>query len=76
MEKFIIKNKDGSVIDLTSRELEIISLLKIGKRTKWIANELILSPRTVDNHILRIREKAGAISREELCDLVIKKKPY
>lgn len=74
MEKFIIKNKDGSVIDLTSRELEIISLLKIGKRTKWIANELILSPRTVDNHILRIREKAGAISREELCDLVIKKK--
>ena len=51
---------------LTDRELEILKLVGEGKRNKEIAQELNLSPKTVDVHRCHIREKLGLNSGPEL----------
>ncbi|WP_417666436.1 response regulator transcription factor [Pseudidiomarina sp.] len=44
---------------LTDREMEVYMLLGQGYTTKRIANELHLSPKTVDSHKEHIKEKLG-----------------
>ena len=51
---------------LTARELEIITLAVEGKASPAIAAELMLSSRTVENHLARIYKKLGINSRTEL----------
>jgi len=68
MKRLVINSSNGSKIILTERESQILAFVSIGKKTKWIARELDLSPRTIDNHIFRIREKTESISREDLCE--------
>jgi DNA-binding NarL/FixJ family response regulator len=51
---------------LSTREAEILSLLGSGKTTKEIAHSLALSPRTVDAHRARIKQKLGVKSIAEL----------
>jgi DNA-binding NarL/FixJ family response regulator len=50
---------------LTSREQDILMLLADGIGQKAIAEELVLSPKTVATHIQRILAKLGAHSRAE-----------
>jgi DNA-binding NarL/FixJ family response regulator len=50
---------------LTSRELEVLRLLTDGMRPKEIARELVISPKTVANHIQRVLGKLGAHSSAE-----------
>ena len=52
--------------DLSRREQEIASLVARGLSNREIAEKLWLSPRTVENHRLRIMRKIGAGSRAEL----------
>jgi PAS domain S-box-containing protein len=52
-------------INLTPREKEILRLLAAGKRTKAIADQLPISPVTVNNHIRHILTKLGAHTRLE-----------
>ncbi|MBQ6453434.1 MAG: LuxR family transcriptional regulator [Coriobacteriales bacterium] len=49
--------------DLTAREREIISLIKMGKTTKEISTMLCLSTKTVDSHRASIRRKLGLPER-------------
>lgn len=56
----------NSIDRLTDRELEILRLIGSGKRNKEIADELNLSPKTVDVHRCHIREKLGLNSGPEL----------
>jgi two-component system, LuxR family, response regulator FixJ len=50
---------------LTEREAEILTLLANGAGQKAIANELVLSPKTVATHIQRILAKLHVHSRAE-----------
>jgi DNA-binding NarL/FixJ family response regulator len=48
---------------LTERETEVVRLLSRGLRTKQIARELDISPKTVDRHIQNGYRKMGVTSR-------------
>jgi DNA-binding CsgD family transcriptional regulator len=50
---------------LTARELEILRRVVAGKRDAEIAEELVLSPRTVGHHVSAILRKLGVRSRGE-----------
>jgi DNA-binding CsgD family transcriptional regulator len=50
---------------LTSREMEVLSLIAQGWRTRDIAETLYLSPRTVGHHITAILGKLKVHSRDE-----------
>lgn len=52
-------------IHLTEREREVLSYLALGWKTKYIAEELGVSPYTARNHIENLRTKLGASSRLE-----------
>jgi two-component system response regulator NreC len=52
--------------DLTPREAEILSLLAVGHTNPEIAEQLVLSVRTVETHRANIQRKIGAGSRAEL----------
>ncbi|MDX2565264.1 LuxR C-terminal-related transcriptional regulator [Streptomyces sp. TX20-6-3] len=51
---------------LTSREQEIAVRAARGQSSREIADALVLSPRTIDNHLQRIYAKLGVTSRKEL----------
>lgn len=53
---------DGS---LTQRELQVLTLLADGQGSKTIAQELVISPKTVASHVQRILAKLGAHTRGE-----------
>jgi two-component system NarL family response regulator len=51
---------------LGQRELDVLRLVVQGKTDNEIGGELYISPRTVQNHLTRIREKTGLRRRSEL----------
>lgn len=53
-------------IDLTRREGEIAEYVVDGASTAEIASLLVLSPRTIENHLLNTYRKIGVDSREDL----------
>jgi DNA-binding NarL/FixJ family response regulator len=50
---------------LTRRELQVLRLLAAGRNQREIAEELVISPRTVGTHIEHILEKLGVRSRAQ-----------
>ena len=50
---------------LTTRELEVLSLLAQRLRNAEIAERLVVSPRTVDHHVSRILAKLGVRTRAD-----------
>ncbi|MBA3412325.1 MAG: response regulator transcription factor, partial [Actinobacteria bacterium] len=50
---------------LTRRELEILRLVAVGRTNREIAQQLFLSPRTVDMHVRNMLGKLGCRSRTE-----------
>jgi len=52
--------------DLTNRELEVLRLIALGKSTKEIAGDLIVSPHTVYTHRKNIMRKLGVNNGSEL----------
>jgi DNA-binding NarL/FixJ family response regulator len=48
---------------LSEREVEVLCLLARGLANKAIAERLVLSPKTVKNHIAHIYEKTGISTR-------------
>jgi pimeloyl-ACP methyl ester carboxylesterase/DNA-binding CsgD family transcriptional regulator len=50
---------------LSGRQIEVLAMLAEGKRTREIAEALVLSDRTVERHIAGIYEKIGARNRSE-----------
>ena len=50
---------------LTERQLEVLRLLDSGHTNAEIADELVLSTRTVDRHVAEILAKLGVNSRRQ-----------
>jgi two-component system response regulator FixJ len=59
---------------LTPREREVLDLLTQGKQNKSIAQDLGVSPRTVEIHRARVMEKMGAHSIAELVHMMMSQK--
>lgn len=60
-----MKQPDVSLADLTRREVEVLRLLAQGLDNTTIAEELVLTPRTVQNHVSNIYSKLAVASRAE-----------
>ncbi len=56
---------------LTPREREVLDLMTLGKQNKSIAQDLGVSPRTVEIHRARVMEKMNAHSVAELVRMMI-----
>ncbi|MEK6233185.1 MAG: response regulator transcription factor [Planctomycetales bacterium] len=56
----------GFVEDLSDRELSIFELIGKGLASKEIGGKLHISPKTVDAHCEKLKEKLGAKNRSEL----------
>lgn len=54
------------VANLSDRELEVFELLGHGRTTAEIASALMISPKTVETHRARIKEKLGVATGREL----------
>jgi DNA-binding CsgD family transcriptional regulator len=52
--------------DLTPREREIALLAAAGSSSRQIADSLVISVRTVDNHLQNAYRKLGVTSRQDL----------
>jgi NarL family two-component system response regulator LiaR len=62
-----IQSQDGRESDtaLTEREIEILQLVALGKTNQEIADDLVLSERTVRTHITNILAKLGLSNRTQ-----------
>jgi two-component system response regulator NreC len=56
---------------LTERELDVLRLLALGHTNVEIADQLYLSPRTVESYRTRIQQKTGRSSRAKLVRYVL-----
>ncbi len=54
---------------VTSREVEVLRLVVAGSTNRQIAEELVLSPKTVERHLSNLFNRTGATSRTELVDV-------
>lgn len=70
---FAEKGEEDSISLLSAREREILSYVAIGYSNKDIADRLIISVKTVENHKAKIMEKLKFTSRPELVKYAIKK---
>jgi len=57
---------DGPPDDLSAREVEVLRLLALGHTNSEIAEQLILSVRTIESHRANIQSKTGTATRAEL----------
>jgi DNA-binding CsgD family transcriptional regulator len=56
--------------ELTAREREVAALAAHGLTSREIADRLVVSVRTVDNHLQRVYRKLGVSRRGELAPLM------
>ncbi|MCG2837810.1 helix-turn-helix transcriptional regulator [Photobacterium sp. WH77] len=58
-------------VQLNTRESEVLFLLLYGKKPQYIAKVLNVSVKTVENYVIKLREKFNANSKNELIDLAL-----
>lgn len=56
------------VATLTSREVEVAHLVLEGHGYRAIGEQLFISPKTVEHHVARMRNRLGAVSRADLLE--------
>ena len=61
----------ASVGGLTGREREVATLVATGKSNRAIADELVVSERTVESHVTNILGKLGFTSRAQIAAWVV-----
>jgi len=62
----VIDGLDGIAVELTPRELQIATLAARGLSNPQIADELVLSVRTVETYVYRAMQKRGVSNRRDL----------
>jgi DNA-binding NarL/FixJ family response regulator len=63
------RGRSAAFPNLTDRELEILELLALGLSNRAIARRLVLSDKTVRNHVSNLLAKLPAADREEAGEL-------
>ncbi|MDX1619880.1 MAG: response regulator transcription factor [Nitriliruptorales bacterium] len=58
-------SESGPTPELTPRELQILQLLADGLSPKDVADQLVISPKTVRNHLSKVYDKLGVNSRSQ-----------
>ena len=58
----------GVRVELTARELEVARLAATGLTNRQIAEELVLSTRTVESHLHRVMRKLRVDRRSQLSE--------
>lgn len=62
---------DGlAALGLSERESEVALLVVEGRTHKEVGAQLFISPKTVEHHVAKIRQKVGASSRAELLSII------
>ena len=62
---------DGlAALGLSDREAEVAVLVVEGRTHKEVGAQLFISPKTVEHHVAKIRQKLGAASRAELLSII------
>ncbi len=59
-----------SALGLSERESEVALLVVEGRTHKEVGAQLFISPKTVEHHVAKIRQKVGASSRAELLSII------
>lgn len=67
-----IHQQNSSFANLTTREFEVFQLAAKGKNSTAISEMLHLSPKTVANHMYRIKQKLDVTTSAEMAHLAIK----
>jgi DNA-binding NarL/FixJ family response regulator len=62
----VIDGLDGPAVELTAREAQLVDLARQGLTNPQIAEQLVLSVRTVESHLYRAMQKLGVSDRHEL----------
>jgi DNA-binding NarL/FixJ family response regulator len=57
-------------LKLSGRQRDVIELVVAGLSNRQIADQLVMSVRTVEGHIYRACQRVGAQSREELASII------
>ena len=74
LDRFITYTRPVDAFDsLSRREQEVFLLLAGGKSIREIANELFISPKTVESHKYHIMKKLEAASVVDLTKIAIRK---
>ena len=64
---------NGERYGLSDRELDVLRLVATGKENTEIAQALVISPKTVKNHVSRILSKLGLKNRVEAAVFAVKR---
>ncbi len=65
---------DGPVDELSAREVEVLRLIALGHTNREIADQLVLSVRTVESHRAHLHQKLRCASRAELVRFALERK--
>jgi DNA-binding NarL/FixJ family response regulator len=65
----------GDGTELTPREWEVAVLVARGHFNRQIADDLVVSERTVDTHVSHILRKLGLVSRAQIAAWVVERQP-
>ena len=74
LSHFRVEEFNGTSPNLTARQLQVLKMVADGMSSRKIANELLLSRRTVENHRARILERLGVSNAAEMIDVARNKK--
>jgi len=61
---------NGMMVKLTNREAQVLYHLRLGKTAKETAQDIFLSPRTVETHLDNLKQKTFCKSKLELMSLI------
>lgn len=76
MNEYVDRLRDGegsSMETLSDRETEVVSLVAKGYSNKEVAEQLVISVKTVESHKANVMEKLGLKTRPELVKYAMKK---
>lgn len=68
--RYISLESTQGIVRITSRQWEILKLVAQGLSMKEISHILMISSRTVEGMLLKIKEKTGLVYRNQLIELV------